>query len=489
MRNSFDISVASLSAVGAVTLALIVGATDNVYARNGERQSVMKREDVRDLPRPLRWRLGRLAARPSTYPPMIAFSEADEPSMLVQFFLLDTEGFQPNVFTTTIAELNGGTLPTATGPNGDLPTIGAVRAVLEPKPGLPRDPNNVRAFIDMFTDVSGLFVINNESGWYEGWIIRDIKVPPVSDETRPDGGALYGAMTRADAKANAARGDGNNAIVGNFVTTDGNAVRPISEDDVFPEIQSNVVPIPVSLGTFNALQQSDIHSYWEFNPGTNWIFPHYELLFTGGTPGSFANGMLGAITSIVPGSGPSGTGPVPFQSILGGNDRLIYGDNPDDPRDPDRAEVSNLSDPNRPQLPNPDNLETRLRFIPSRLTEEILFDVTVRIASFEPEVTDVAQRFFDAYAHEVSLVDQNADGVISFVEADVDGFSDGLPNTRLYLPITAFNRYAMTREIDDGLLAPRFAPGQRGYTMDGDAVNIEDPSEFPASMPRDADDR
>ena len=53
---------------------------------------------------------------------------------------------------------------------------------------------------------------------------------------------------------------------------------------------------------------------------------------------------------------------------------------------------------------------------------------------------------------------QNGDGVISFVEADVDGVSDGLPNTRLYLSPRAFNRFAVTREIDDGLLARASLP-------------------------------
>ena len=35
------------------------------------------------------------------------------------------------------------------------------------------------------------------------------------------------------------------------------------------------------MGAYNALQQSDVHSYWEFNAGTNWVFPHYEVIFTG----------------------------------------------------------------------------------------------------------------------------------------------------------------------------------------------------------------
>lgn len=451
-------------------------------------RGIANRGDIRFLPAPLRERIVELAQRPRTYVPQIAFSEADERSQLVQYFLLDSSQFQPNIFPTIIPGINDGTRPTAANAaNGQLPTIGAVRVVVEPKPGFPTDPNDPRALIDMFTDVSGLFVINNESGWYEGWTIRDIKVPGVLPP-RANGRAQYGAMTAADQAANAAKGTGNNAITGNFVTTDGLAFRPFSPEDVFPDIQSNGVPIPVSLGSFNALQQSDVHAYWEFNPGTNWIFPHYELLFTGGVPDTFLAGMLGGITSIVPGSGPNGTGPRPFQSILGGNDPLVYGDNPDNPRDPDRAEVSNVNDPNRPMPGIRSHLETRLRFIPSRLTEEILFDVMVRIASFEPEVTDVAQRFYDAYAYEVSLIDRNGDGILSFVEADINGKSDGLPNTRLYLPVTAFNRYAMTRELNDGLLAPRFAPGQRGYTVAGDSVLVN-PS-VPASVSeRDADDR
>ena len=471
-------------------LAGLLGLTmaGNGLAQDGA-ASIGRRGDIRFLPDPLKGRIIEMARRPVTYPPQIAFSEADDRSSLVQYFLLDTTQFQPNIFTTIVPGINDGTKPTAANAaNAQLPTIGSVRVVVEPKPGFPTDPNDPRAVIDMFTDVSGLFVINNESGWYEGWVIRDIKVPGVLPP-RSNGRAQYGSVTAADQAANAAKGTGNNAVQGNFATVDGLEFRPISPNDVFPDIQSNVIPIPVSLGSFNGLQQSDVHSYWEFNPGTNWIFPHYELPFTGGVPGTFLAGMLGGITSIVPGSGPNGTGPRPFQSILNGNDPLVFGDNPDNPRDPDRADVSNINDPDRPTPGNPAHLETRNRFIPSRLTEEILFDVMLRSASFEPAVTDLGQRFFDAYAYEVSLIDQNGDGLVSFVEADINGTSDGgLPNTRLYLPVTSFNRYAMTREIDDGLLAPRFAPGQRGYAVAGDAVLV-DPAVPGSVFRRDGDDR
>jgi len=70
-------------------------------------------------------------------------------------------------------------------------------------------------------------------------------------------------------------------------------------------------------------------------------------------------------------------------------------------------------------------------------------------------------------------VDQDHDGVISFQEANVDGTSDGLPNTRLYLPATAFDRFAVTREINDGMLAPRFAPSQRGFVLMGTLVPVK----------------
>ena len=45
----------------------------------------------------------------------------------------------------------------------------------------------------------------------------------------------------------------------------------------------------------------------------------------------------------------------------------------------------------------------------------------------------------------------------------------------------------MTREIDDGILAPRFAPSTRGWTLSGTAVTGFKP--FGDSMGEDADDR
>src|SRR6516165_12564704 len=72
--------------------------------------------------------------------------KADGASQRFQYYLLDTNGFEPNVFTAIIPGVNDGNVQlTATGGNCGLPTLGAVRVVLEPKPGLPTDPNNPRA--------------------------------------------------------------------------------------------------------------------------------------------------------------------------------------------------------------------------------------------------------------------------------------------------------------------------------------------------------
>ena len=478
MRSNATLSkllACSMICVGAATLVSAASAQSQSKETPGER--IARRGDVKNLPAPLKARIVDLANRPTTTVPNTVFSEADTPSQLFQYYLLDTKHFQPNVFTDIIPGINDGTRPTATGANRQRSTIGAVRVVLEPKPDKPRDPNDVRAVIDVFTDVSGLFVINNESGWYEGWMIHDLKVPPVA-LPRPSGRAQYGTITAEDAAAIAAIGAHNN-IPGNLFTGDGNTPRFGSLDDVFPDPsrQPNIVPFPVSIGAFNAQQQSDIHAYWEFNPGTNWVFPHYELPFTGGVPGTFAAGLQYNLQSVIPGSGPSGIS----------TDKLVYGDNPDNPRDADRAEVSDPKDPDRPTPPNPAHLEVRNRFIPSGLTDEVIQDVFSRVKSFEPTVSDVGQRLFDAYAYEVSLIDQNNDGVVSFLEADVNGTSDNSPNTRLYLPATSFDRFAITREINDGLLAPRFAPSQRGYVMSG-FLKLVSPAVL-ASVPQDNDNR
>jgi hypothetical protein len=451
--------------------------------------SLKERGDIKNLPAPLKGRIIDLARRPHTFLPLTVFSEAPTPSRLFGYFLLDTNHFQPNVFTATIPGINDGAVPTgANCANRGLPTLASVRLVVEPKPGLPTDPNDPGAFIDIFTDVSGLFVINNESGWYEGWMIHDLEVPSVA-APRTDGHAQFGTITAGDATKIAALGSHHNVLVPGqqvLFTTDGNAVRFPSAGDHFPDNQSNLVPIQLSMGAYNCLQQADCHSYWEFNPYTDWVFPQYELPFTGGLGNSFAQGKVAFLSSVVPGSGPAGTGPT-GPGPTGGNNPILYGDNPDNPRDPDRAPENSLDDLDCPQAPNAEHLETRNRFVPSGLANEILLDAYVRLDSFEPLEHDLNQRIFKAYAAEVARIDQNGDGVLAFEEADEEDESDGMPNERLYIPATQFDRFAVTRELNDGLLAPRFAPSQRAWVLSGFFTPVN--PVVPASIPQDADNR
>src|ERR1700736_6657832 len=417
------VAIATLSCT-ALPLRSDAGSHPNPTAEQDE-ATVLNRGDVVHLPAPLKRALGELAEEPHTYLPLQVFAEADKPSQLFQYYLLDTNGFEPNIFTAIIPGINDGNVQlTATGGNCGLPTVGAVRVVLEPKPGLPTDPNNPRAFNDVFTDISPLFVINNESGWYEGWMIHDITVPAVA-KPRPDGHAQFGTVTQRDAEILKRMGIGNN-VAGNVFTVDGQAPRLPSASDHFPDNQTNIVPTTDNMGAYNAFQQSDVHSYWEFNYlGTNWIHPLYELPFTGGfpdnfgqAPDTFKDGEIGKLQSIVPGPGPSGEE----------NKPQLVGDNPNLPRDPDKFDSE--VDAQR---------EFRERGVPSGLANEIYLDVYLRPASFEPQVRNLQRRLFDAYAAEVARVDQNGDGIISAAEGDIDTPSDGFPNNeRLFLPPTVF---------------------------------------------------
>jgi hypothetical protein len=349
-----------------------------------------------------------------------------------------------------------------------------VRVVLEPKPGLPTDPNNPRAFNDVFTDISPLFVINNESGWCEGWMIHDITVPAVNPIPRQDGHAQFGAILPEDADILKNMGTGHN-VPGAIFTVDGMPVHFPSASDDFPNQQTNVVSIYLSMGAYNSLQQSDTHPYWEFNyQGTNWVHPLYELPFTGGfpdnfgeAPDTFEDGEIGQQLSIVPGPGPAGQG----------NSPTAVGDNPNLPRDPDKFDGD--VDAQR---------EFRERGIPSGLANEVFLDVYLRRASFEPDNQNLQRRLFEAYEQEVERVDPKGHGIITAVVGDIDTATDGFAdNSRLYLPPTVFNRFAVTREINDGLLAPRFSPSQRAWVLAGERVPVT--PAVAASTGRDADDR
>jgi hypothetical protein len=235
-----------------LSLLASTALTSPAPAAEKEVTDLLNRADIKSLPAPLKNRLAQLIELPHAFPAVPAFNEATKPSLLFQYYLLDQTSFQPNVFTAQIKGIND----TATPP--DSGALGAIRVVLEPKPGKPLDPNNVKAAIDTFADFAGLNVIKNESGWYENWMIHDMVVAKVAN---PVGGrAQFGTITSADAVALKKMGGGNN-VPGKLFTNDGNAPRFPSVRDHFPDRQSNLVWFAVSVGTLNGLQVNDAHAY------------------------------------------------------------------------------------------------------------------------------------------------------------------------------------------------------------------------------------
>ena len=70
------------------------------------RSTVATHGEVINLPGPLKDRLIQLADRPHTYLPLQVFAEADGAGQLFQYYLLDTTGFEPNVFNTIFPRVN-----------------------------------------------------------------------------------------------------------------------------------------------------------------------------------------------------------------------------------------------------------------------------------------------------------------------------------------------------------------------------------------------
>jgi len=227
------------------------------------------------------------------------------------------------------------------------------------------------------------------------------------------------------------------------------------------------------------LKKADAHNYWEFNYTTNWIHPAYELTFAGGFPDhratepadTYRDGELLRFASVVPG--------LSIGLNLDRRRAVMFGDNPDRPRDPDLFDSDVDS-----------QREFRERFVPSGIAREAFLNTFERLASFEPWEHDLTRRLEHGYRAAVALADTNGDGIISAAEGDIDTPNANCPqgdNSCFFLVPRQFDRFAVTREINDGFLAPRFAPSTRGWALSGNIV-----TGFPVlqtSEGRDSDDR
>src|SRR5690242_2708888 len=97
-RRSVPIRMARLGWAAIAGLACYTASQHNVAANPAhpnpraeqDEATVIHRGDVVKLPAPLKHALGELAEEPHTYLPLQVFAEADKPSELFQYYLLDT---------------------------------------------------------------------------------------------------------------------------------------------------------------------------------------------------------------------------------------------------------------------------------------------------------------------------------------------------------------------------------------------------------------
>lgn len=347
--------------------------------------------------------------------------ESDAPALLLGYYNISSDA------------ANGAFTPQSGGAVCAAPVrsaIGTVRLVVEvPAHGYP-DLADPATKVDYFTDVCGVQPIESESGWYEGWLVHDLKVPPVADaEGQPihvapgAGSVTTSLLTQADADRLAEMGEGEN-VPGNLFTVDGLPPKNGTLGQTTTSGEANVISVFVSLGTWNALRGEDAHAYFRLDAHTNWVAPSNER-------------------AVAP--------------------RHVE-DDATSPRDPDRTPDRCGGDARAG--------ETRLRRLPSGVAREILIDAYMRLASFLPHEKDTAKRLARAYETEVAKLDRNRDGVLQFSEIDESSAK------QVFVPPRELNRFVVTREINDGLLGPRLVPSAQAFVLAGSAKVLA-PGEIP----------
>src|SRR6185369_13385665 len=95
----------------ALLAAVLGAATGSSGAPQAGGEHISGRGNIHGLPRALRQRLVDHAAPPHTYTPMRVFAEADKPSQLFEYYLLDGTDIEPNVFTSIIPGINDHAIP------------------------------------------------------------------------------------------------------------------------------------------------------------------------------------------------------------------------------------------------------------------------------------------------------------------------------------------------------------------------------------------
>ena len=92
-RRSAALAAAAIAC--AVTFGIASAAARAKSGLPTDRENIQGRQDIAFLPKPLKERLVTLARRPHTYPAMRAFAEADKPSQLFEYYLLDASAIEP----------------------------------------------------------------------------------------------------------------------------------------------------------------------------------------------------------------------------------------------------------------------------------------------------------------------------------------------------------------------------------------------------------